>query len=717
MKRSAYFTANLAIKTLSSLSKADVVLHGEENIPTGSIIFVVNHFTRVETLLLPYYIYNLTSVPVWSLADASLFRGGLSKLFDMIGVVSTKDPQRDQLILGNLLTGEADWVIYPEGNMVKTKKTISKGQYFVAYGKGGHKPHTGAAWLALRTEFLRLHLLEKERTSPEEASHFIEKFSLGSLDRLRNKTTYIVPVNLTYYPIRARENIASTMAAKLVKDLPARAVEEIMIEGTMLLSGVDLDIRFGQAIPIDAYLQDQAIIRQLKTPLAEDFSAPEQLTKFFRRQSTILMKSYMAAIYDMTTINHEHLFASFLRWCPKKRIRVEDLKRRVYRAVTLMSEKETAGCYRHKSLKEEQIHLLIDDRFGKYRNFLDLALEKGIVREENGHLVKDKSKITELIDFHRGRIDNPVEVIANEVEPLKKLQRLILSLAWQPSFLIRFCLVRYLLNKERARYKRDYNIHAQQQGPVPKSSQPYLLPGMTRKVGVVLVHSYLASPKQVRRLAEHFSRRGMWVYAVRLAGHGTSHEDLAERKYEQWLDSVEIGYAIISNICRNVVLGGVAIGGCLALDLATRVKRISGVFAVCPPHSLHDFSTMFMPNLDVWNRILARIRRNALEEHYIELAQDPECEHYVKNPVYGILEVGRFLDDFRHKLNKVETPVLIVQTSDNPVVDPKGSRQVFDKIGSKAKQYCIVESPRHIVVYGKESQKVHRLIADFINNL
>ncbi len=717
MKRSAYYTANLAIKTLSSLSKADVALHGKENIPKGAIIFVINHFTRVETLLLPYYIYNLTSVPVMSLADAALFKGGLKKLFDMIGVVSTRDPQRDQLILSSLLTGQADWIIYPEGNMVKTKKIMEKGEFLVSYDDGGHKPHTGAALLALRAEFLRLHLLEKEMKSPHEVKRFLEKYSIESIELLKEKRTFIVPVNLTYYPIRAMENIASTLAAKLVKDLPERAVEEIMTEGTMLLSGVDLDIRFGQAIRVDTFLQGSEIAAELEAPLTEDFSAPAGLRGFFGRQSSIIMKCYMEAIYSMTTINHEHLFASFLKWCPMKRVRVSDLKRRVFRAATLMSDLKKTGCHMHKSIQRDQIHLLIDDRFGKYRNFLDIALEEGILREENGHLIKDDSKLSKLINFHRGRIDNPVEVIVNEVEPLKKLQRLIISLAWHPIFLIKADIVHFLMRKELSQLKKDFARYAAQGTTLPKTSEPYLLHGATRKIGVVLIHSYLARPEQVRQVANHLSRKGIWVYVPRLAGHGTTPEDLSERKYEEWLDSVEAGYAIISNICRHVVVGGVAVGGSLALDLAVRVKKISGVFAICPPYSLDDFSTMFMPTVDVWNRILAKFHKNALEDRFLDLTPDTLSLSYSRSPVFGVMEVDRLLGDLHHKLDQVTTPALIIQTSDNPVVDPEGSRQVFDRLGSKSKRYCLVESKRHIIVKGEGSEKVQGLIEGFIRDL
>ena len=717
MNRSAYLTAGLAIKTLSSLSKADIILHGEENIPKGPIIFVINHFTRIETLLLPYYIYNLTSTPVCSLADASLFKGGLRRFFDMVGVISTKDPQRDQLILCSLLTGETDWIIYPEGNMVKTKKTINKGAFMVSSTGGGHRPHTGAASLALRAELLRLHLLERAKKSPLQVQRFLKSFSIDSVEMLKGKSTFIVPVNLTYYPIGARENIASTRASRLVKDISERTVEEIMTEGTMLLSGVDLDLRFGKAIRVEEYLHGSEIQKEIETPLSAGLDAPAGIEGFLRREASVIMERYMEEIYNMTTINHEHLFASFLRLYPKKTMRETELKRRVFQATTRLTDQEKAGCYLHRSLGKDQVHLLIDDRFGKYRNFLDLAMEKGILRKENSMLLKDRSKLSDLISFHRGRIDNPVEVIANEVEPLKKLQRLILSLAWQPDFLVKISIVHSLLQKELSRFQQDFATHVVGNTSRKKSCAPFLLHGSTRRTGVVLVHSYLADPDQVRQLAAYLNRRGMWVYAPRLAGHGTTPEDLADRTYDEWLESVETGYAIISTICEKVILGGIAVGGLLAFDLAARLKRLDGVFAVCPPYSLHDFSTKFMPNTDVWNRILAKIRGNTLEDRFLALSTDAFSMSYDRNPVFGVMEVGRLLNNLRQNLEQIPHPALILQASDNPVVDQKGSRQFFDKLGSKRKHYSQVDSARHIIISGEGADKVHRMIENFIRDL
>ena len=302
MNRFAYKSTGLAIKTLSLFSKAKIHLHGEANIPHGSLIFVINHFTRMETLFLPYHIYYLTGKkPVWSLGDADLFKGALGDYLNAVGVVSTRSPDRDMLMVKSLLTGEASWIIYPEGLMVKNKKLVEKGRFMLSYAGGKHPPHTGAATLALRTEFYRQRIINLAETLPDEAQRLMSLFQVEDIELLKATRTVIVPVNITYYPMRARENTLSRLAQFLVDHPSDRMMDEIKTEGAMLLSGVDIDIRFGAAIPIQDCLTASAIERDISAIRTFDFDDPISSLRTMRKQAWNIMHQYMTAIYSMTT--------------------------------------------------------------------------------------------------------------------------------------------------------------------------------------------------------------------------------------------------------------------------------------------------------------------------------------------------------------------------------------------------------------------------------
>ncbi|MFH0785813.1 MAG: alpha/beta fold hydrolase [Pseudomonadota bacterium] len=721
MIRSAYFTTGLAIKVFSRLSKANIFMHSQENIPTGPTIFVMNHFTRIETLLLPYYIYKLTHKPVMSLAAASLFKGSLEKFFDMVGVISTDDPKRDELIVKSMLTGEADWIIFPEGSMVKTKKIMEGGRYMVADSTGLHEPHTGAAALALTAELFRTHLLQTARTAPERLQQMLIPLGIASLAGIDTRPTTIVPVNLTYYPIRAAENIALNIAAKLVKDMSERMVEEIMTEGTMLLSGVDLDIRFGKPLRMSDHLQQEWLQEDMAHQGIKGFSVSSELKGKMRKIAYQLMQQYMHDIYAMTTINHEHLLASFLRKYPSKQIKESEFKRRIFYAASLVTGKEDGKeiFFLHRSLQENQAHLLIDDRFRKYANFLKLAEEKGVIKREGENLVCDRCKLSGPLSFNRGRMDNTLEVIANEVEPLGKLSALLGRLAWLPSPLLKIALIRYLLKYEKIRYAEGMAVTRPLASGKKGSGQSFLLPGLRRKLGVVLVHSYLADPGEVRGLAGYLRRRGVWVFAPRLPGHGTSVEDLATRKYREWVETVESGYVLMSTLCERVVLGGIAFGGNLVLDLAGRITddTLAGVFAVSPPFGLKDYSRRIMPATDVWNRLLGKMKREEKNIDFLDFPGGSNEANYERNPVSAIKEVGDFLEAIEKQYSRVTKPALILQADKNPVVDPKSSQQLFAAIGSASKEFCLMSDDRHILISGAGAGKVFAKIGIFVGAL
>ena len=717
MNRFAYFTTSLAIKALSNLSRLNVMIHGKENIPDGSIIFVSNHFTRFETLLLPYQINRLTSAPAWSLADYSLFKGPFGTLLDKIGAVSTKDPDRDLLIVKSLLMGEATWIIFPEGLMVKNKKIFERGRFLISGAQGKHPPHTGAAALALRTEFYRERLRIMAQESPVEAKRLMDSFRLVAIEPVLERNTYIVPVNITYYPIRARENIISHQFAKRMGDVPERMLEEIMAEGTMILSGAEVDIRFGEPIDIKGHLDNVAIRRDIESKHKINFDDPIPSRPVMGKLAEQLMLKYMSCIYNMTTLNHDHLFASMVRAIPFKKINEMDLRRRVFLLTTLNMDK--MGLHTHGNLKKDQVHLITDDRYGKYKTFISMVLEKGLLKRVNGTLLKDRAKFSTPFDFHQVRVENPLEVIANEVEPLVNLQNHIRRIAWQPGFWLRHKIADHLKKRALLRYDEDYKaFYVEGESKAKEVGVPYLINGRTSKIGIVLVHGYMAAPPEVRELAEYLGRKGYWVYAPRLRGHGTSPDDLATRRYQDWVMSIDEAYAIADNTCKKIVVGGFSTGAGLALDLAARgVKNLIGIFAVSPPLRLQDFSTRFVPAVDTWNRWMNLVGLDKAKKEFIP--NNPENPHinYSRNPVGGVRELGLLMEALEQKLPFIQLPVLVVQSDGDPLVDPKGSRRVFELLGSKDKAYLLFDIARHGILLGEDAHRVHRAIGDFVQRL
>ncbi len=713
MNRFAYRTTGFAIKAIENLSKTNIKFHGTDNIPEGSLIFVINHFTRLETFLMPYNIFKLTGIPVWSLASYEFFKGAVGAYLERVGAISNKDPDRDRLIVKTLLTGEANWIIFPEGRMVKNKKIVEKGRFMISRAGGKRPPHTGAATLALRTEFYRQRLRRLSEENLDEAEYLMDLFQLDSLESVLDRNTYIVPVNLTYFPIRARENILSNLAAKLMEDIPDRFLEEIMTEGSMLISGVDIDIRFGQPIEIFECLQCSAIDLDISSKQRIDFDDPIPSKSVMRKEALKLMERYMGAIYDMTTVNHDHLFASMLRSMRSKKIDELDLRRRVF----LVTEqiRKSIGINFHHSLDENQLHLVTDDRYGKVQDFLTVALDSGILHNEDGGFIKDASKFSSPYDFHRARIDNPVEVMANAVEPLSELQKMIGRLASLPQFWVRRKLAQHLMEKAIREYKDDYyHFFIEGESKPLDVAMPLLIKGKSRDIGVVLSHGYMAAPLEVKVLAEYLGRLGFWVYVPRLKGHGTAPDDLATRTYKDWQTSVDQGYVIISSICKRVVAGGFSTGAGLALDLAARVQEIIGVFAISAPMRLKDFSSRFATAVDMWNRIMERAHQVGAKKEFVE--NKPENPHinYLRNPISGVVELERLMDDLEPKLADLNVPSLVVQSKEDPVVDPKGSRKIFDLIGSKEKEYVLFNFERHGILLGQGAERVYKTVGEFI---
>ncbi len=544
-----------AINALVKTTNASIRTHGEKNIPKGPVLYVINHFTRMETFFLPYVINKLTGKVVLSLAHKSFFGGTFGKYLNKVGAISTDDIDRFRIMTSSLLTGDNACLIYPEGQMIKDKKLVEKGKFMI-YNTGIRRPpHTGAALLALRAEFFRkkmLHFRETGNTIALNQYRDYFGFRETTLKSILEQETAVVPVNITYFPIRARNNAANKIASLFVDNISERLNEELAVEGTMIIDGVDIDINFGEPVFLGEFLDSRKTRGFIGNEKSYLFNEDMKTDINLHGETLSLMRRYMESIYSMTTVNHDHIFAYMLNRYRGNRIKESDFKNRAYLAIDRLRDVSIES--HHTSLRYRQGFLLSDDEHDRYTSFIQAAKSDGVIAIEDGYIIRNRERFSKTYEFHTIRTDNVVEVLKNEIEPIPHLVRALNRIMMMPEFMIRRAVRNKFLERDQDKFERDYRKYFIRDESKPENiGRPFLLKRfLWNRRGVILVHGYMAAPEEVRAMARYLYRHGYAVYAVRLRGHGTSSGDLAERRWESWYQSVNRGYIIMKNLARGL---------------------------------------------------------------------------------------------------------------------------------------------------------------------
>ncbi|OGR41780.1 MAG: EstA protein [Desulfobacula sp. RIFOXYB2_FULL_45_6] len=716
MNKFVFELSGYTMKSFSGFSKSHIKIFGKENIPTGSIIFTANHFTRIETIFLPYHIYNITHKKVFSLATAELFDIPILKgLLNNLGGISIKDPRRDELIIKTLLSQNAHWIIFPEGMMVKNKRLVKKDQFSLTEEGNEKRPHTGAAILALRCEFYRERLRRLKIMKAPEFERLMKSFEIENIDPVLSGETAIVPVNITYYPASPRDNILSRIASIVMKAPSKRVMDELMTEGNMLFSNVDITIRFGKAIHIKEHLNhsyfESMLTVKRKIRFDEDISS-KQISKELSIQT---MEKYMASVYAMTCINYDHILSCILKHFPYRRegIDIYEFKCKVFYAVLHLVSRKI--CFVSDNFYLNQIHFLTDDRLGRFRNFLSLAENTGVIQIKGNKIFKDQTKFITPFDFHTIRIENPILVMTNEVEPLKDVEEFLKKVAQKTKIEIIDQVKETIHEKIKSDFSQDYQKYYKDGESKEKAvGNPIFLKQATDAPGILLIHGYMAAPEEMKAFAHYLYNHGFTVYVPRLKGHGTSPEDLAGTKYEQWTESVEEAFVVLRHSCKKIIVGGFSTGAGLALDLCTRVDDISAVFAVAPPMKLQDLGSYFVSAIDSWNTMIKKIHLNGIAKEFIENSPENPHINYFKNPIAGIHQLEKLMDSLEPKLETIHKPVLVVQSRKDPVVNPRGALKLFERLGSETKEYYIFDYNRHGILIGEGVLRIYKAIENFI---
>ncbi len=700
------------IGLMHRMLKLSIHVEGLENITDRPTLFVVNHFTRMETFIVPYVLYKHTDKELRALAHGKLFKGLFGEYLRRMGALSTLEPLRNRLIIGDLVSGRHDWVIFPEGVMVKNKKVVEHGKLRMSLPRQARRPHTGAAVLALKAALVREKFLEACRGGNADVIKELgERYGIEQDQCQFFPELVVTPVNITFYPLRPDNNILSRMAVGIKHDIPDYLIEELKTEGSLLLRHTDMTIYFSPAIPVDEYLA-RPLARLRNLPLLKE---PRRESLVLSTQRWPLTERFMKTIYSTTAVNMDHLFCIGLREMKADSIPIDDFHRALYLSALTIREHDNRRV--HESLYNDLIKIVADEPYGPLEDIYALAKKEGIVSRKNGNYCIVRRKMKQAASPETVRLRGATKVIANEVEPLSFVVQAVTRYVNMSSSGRREELAERMAALDVQHFEEDYAQYFKEGlSKAPSIGRPFFLKSPNRDTGIVLCHGYLAAPEEMRPLGEYLHDAGYTVYGVRLQGFGTAPEQLRDVTWKDWVLSFNRAYAVVRNSCQKVILGGFSAGALLVLlNAARKQSAIDSIFCIDTPLILMKRHTCTIaPAALGWNRMMKKIGMGVTMAESIENISETPDINYPVHYLEGVREFCNLMSVCRDHLAEVEAPCLIIHGSDDPVADPESADVIYKHIASSIKKKVFVEADYHNLVQQNGREKIFHEVLEFI---
>jgi esterase/lipase len=74
------------------------------------------------------------------------------------------------------------------------------------------------------------------------------------------------------------------------------------------------------------------------------------------------------------------------------------------------------------------------------------------------------------------------------------------------------------------------------------------------------------------------------------------------------------------------------------------------------------------------------------------------------------------MDTVSERLEEITVPTLVIQGSEDPVVHPEGTEELYQRLGTRDKEMTIFPAARHVIVRGEDSQRVFARVWGFIRD-
>jgi carboxylesterase len=241
----------------------------------------------------------------------------------------------------------------------------------------------------------------------------------------------------------------------------------------------------------------------------------------------------------------------------------------------------------------------------------------------------------------------------------------------------------------------------------PQNNPFFLVPAKPNDQAVLLVHGFAASPHEMLPLGLHLQQHNLTVCGVRLPGHGTTPEDLAKRKAEEWQNCVEQGYQSLIDAGFQVSVGGLSTGALLTMTLALHHSPEKLILLAPFLHLRHPLA----PFANLLSYLIPYQKKG--------ISAEEKLFYYQRRPLKGIAQINRLLRQLRGNLDAITSASLILTSTGDLTIARGTASKIYDQLGSQIKSFhCYGDDVPHVLTTTEnpQQQDVLRRCTVFLEN-
>jgi carboxylesterase len=222
-----------------------------------------------------------------------------------------------------------------------------------------------------------------------------------------------------------------------------------------------------------------------------------------------------------------------------------------------------------------------------------------------------------------------------------------------------------------------------------QASQALHLGGTTGRA-ILLIHGFTSTPGSLADWARGLHQAtGDTVAVPLLPGHGTRWEDLNRVTWQDWEGAVLAAFDVLASTHQSVAVGGLSLGGALAVLVAARRPQTSALVLVNHLMWLGNPALFLAPLVKRLTPSMVAVAGDVKKPGVWEPAYD-------RVPTGGVDQFRRLLKVVRPLLPKIVVPTLLFKSREDHVIPVASTLKTIARLGSTQKDLVWLDHSFHV---------------------